>query len=42
MGVLRNGSNLLDISAFWQQIAIGSIIIVAVFIDQYKHAHRQK
>ena len=41
MGVLRNGSNLLDISAFWQQIAIGAIIIVAVFIDQYKHAHRQ-
>jgi len=40
MGVLRNGSNLLDISAFWQQIAIGAIIIVAVYIDQYKHAHR--
>jgi ribose transport system permease protein len=34
MGVLRNGCNLLDISAFWQQVAIGAIIIVAVFIDQ--------
>jgi ribose transport system permease protein len=36
IGVLRNGCNLLDISAFWQQVAIGTIIIVAVFIDQYQ------
>lgn len=36
MGVLRNGCNLLDISAFWQQIAIGAIIVVAVFSDQYR------
>lgn len=36
MGVLRNGCNLLDISAFWQQIAIGAIIIIAVFSDQYR------
>jgi ribose transport system permease protein len=35
IGVLRNGSNLLDISAFWQQVAIGTIIVIAVFIDQY-------
>ncbi len=41
MGVLRNGCNLLDISAFWQQIAIGGIIVVAVFADQYrKHRGR--
>ena len=38
MGVLRNGCNLLDISAFWQQVAIGAIIIVAVFIDQTRRA----
>ncbi|MDZ7372774.1 MAG: ABC transporter permease [candidate division KSB1 bacterium] len=36
MGVLRNGCNLLDISAFWQQIAIGVIIVAAVFSDQYR------
>ena len=36
MGVLRNGCNLLDISAFWQQIAIGSIFVIAVFVDQYR------
>jgi predicted ABC-type sugar transport system permease subunit len=29
---------LLDISAFWQQVAIGAIIIVAVFIDQARRA----
>ena len=39
IGVLRNGSNLLDISAFWQQVAIGTIIVIAVFIDQY-HKNR--
>ncbi len=37
MGVLRNGCNLLDISAFWQQVAIGAVIVIAVFIDQYRH-----
>lgn len=36
IGILRNGCNLLNISAFWQQVAIGSIIIIAVFMDQYK------
>ncbi|MDZ7304413.1 MAG: ABC transporter permease [candidate division KSB1 bacterium] len=38
MGVLRNGCNLLDISAFWQQVAIGAIIIIAVFFDQSRRA----
>jgi len=36
MGVLRNGCNLLNISPFWQQIAIGAIIIFAVLSDQYR------
>ncbi len=36
MGIIRNGSNLLDISAFWQQVIMGSIIIAAVFADQYR------
>jgi ribose transport system permease protein len=40
MGVLRNGCNLLNISPFWQQIAIGTIIIVAVFSDQYRKHRR--
>lgn len=33
MGVLRNGLNLLDVSYYWQQIAIGVVIIGAVFLD---------
>jgi ribose transport system permease protein len=36
MGVLRNGLNLLNVNAFWQQIAIGVVIIVAVYIDKLR------
>lgn len=36
MGVLRNGLNLLNVNAFWQQIAIGLVIIVAVYIDKIR------
>ena len=34
MGVLRNGLVLMGISAFWQQIALGSIIVIAVAFDK--------
>jgi len=33
MGILRNGLNLMNISSFWQQVLIGSIIVIAVYID---------
>ena len=33
MGLIRNGLNLNDVSTFWQQILIGAIIVLAVFID---------
>lgn len=33
MGVLRNGLNLVGLNYFWQQIAIGLVIIIAVYID---------
>ena len=33
MGLIRNGLNLNDVSTFWQQILIGGIIVLAVFID---------
>ncbi len=36
MGLIRNGSNLLNVSAFWQQIVIGVIIWIAVAWDQYR------
>ena len=30
LGVLRNGLNLLNVSAFWQQVVIGAVIALAV------------
>lgn len=33
MGLIKNGLNLNDVSSFWQQILIGAIIVLAVFID---------
>jgi len=33
MGILRNGLNLMNVSVFWQQILIGCVIILAVYID---------
>jgi ribose/xylose/arabinose/galactoside ABC-type transport system permease subunit len=33
MGLLRNGLNLMNISAFWQQTLIGIIIVLAVWVD---------
>lgn len=34
IGVLRNGLNLLNVSSFWQQVVIGSVVIGAVAIDK--------
>ncbi len=33
MGLLRNGLNINNVSAFWQMILIGIVIIIAVYID---------
>lgn len=33
LAVLRNGLNLLNVSAFWQQVAIGAVIALAVLLD---------
>ena len=33
MGLLRNGLNINNVSAFWQMILIGVVIIVAVYVD---------
>lgn len=37
MGVLRNGLVLLNVSAYWQQTVIGSVIILAVAMDQLRY-----
>jgi ribose/xylose/arabinose/galactoside ABC-type transport system permease subunit len=36
MGVLQNGLTLLAVQAYYQQMAIGAVLILAVFIDQYQ------
>ncbi|MBX3570523.1 MAG: ABC transporter permease [Rhizobiaceae bacterium] len=42
MGLLRNGLNLMNISAFWQQTLIGIIIILAVWIDVLRRRARAR
>lgn len=34
MGVLRNGLVLMNVSAYWQQVAIGMVILIAVVLDR--------
>lgn len=41
IGVLRNGLVLLGISAFWQETAIGIVIILAVGLDMWTRSRRQ-
>ncbi len=41
MGFIRNGLNLLNVSVFWQEVAIGAIIIAAAYVDVLRrHAAR--
>ncbi len=36
LAVLRNGLNLLSVSAFWQQVVIGVVIALAVLLDSVR------
>jgi ribose transport system permease protein len=36
MGVLANGLNLLNVSAFWQRVIQGLVIITVVLFDQWR------
>jgi ribose transport system permease protein len=36
IGVLRNGLTLLDVSAYWQAVVIGGVIVFAVWIDSMR------
>ncbi len=42
MGVLRNGLVLLGVSANWQLVPLGSVIIVAVVFDQLRQRRRER
>ena len=39
IGVISNGLNLMNVSSYWQLIAKGLIILVAVLIDTQKGSH---
>jgi ribose transport system permease protein len=34
--ILRNGFILLDVQPFWQNVAVGGVLIVAVYLDQLR------
>ncbi|HEX4748107.1 MAG TPA: ABC transporter permease [Bryobacteraceae bacterium] len=36
MGLLSNGSDLLGINPYWQQVVIGAVIIIAVGLDEVR------
>lgn len=36
MGVLGNGLNLLNVSAFWQRVLMGVVIVLVVLFDQWR------
>ncbi|MCO6451526.1 MAG: ABC transporter permease [Caldilineales bacterium] len=41
IGVLSNGLTLLNVNPYWQQIAVGLIIVLAVFFDQFIKGRRR-
>lgn len=40
MGLISNGSNLLGVSPFWQQVLIGAVIVLAVAVDELRKRRR--
>lgn len=36
LGVIRNGLNLLNVGVFWQQIAVGAIVLIGVRLDVFR------
>ena len=40
--VLRNGTVIIGVKPFWQEVAIGGILIVAVFLDQRRRQAEER
>ncbi|HOJ01487.1 MAG TPA: ABC transporter permease [Anaerolineaceae bacterium] len=36
LGLVNNGLNLLEVNAYWQKVALGLIIVLAVLLDQIR------
>ncbi|RFA20639.1 sugar ABC transporter permease [Subtercola boreus] len=41
LGILTNGMTLLDVNAFWQNVAKGGLLVVAVIIQQLRSGERR-
>ena len=42
MGIIRNGLVLLNVSPYWVQTAIGTVIIIAVAFDRFRLVYQEK
>ena len=40
--VLQNGFIVMNVQPFWQEVAIGFILIAAVYLDQLKRRSRER
>jgi ribose transport system permease protein len=40
--VLQNGFIIVGVQAFWQQVAVGAVLIVAVYLDQLRRARQRQ
>ena len=40
--VLRNGFIIVGVQPFWQQVAVGAVLIVAVYLDQLRRARYRR
>jgi ribose transport system permease protein len=40
--ILRNGFIIIGVSPFWQQVAVGAVLILAVYVDQVKRRARER
>ena len=40
--VLQNGFVIIGVQAFWQQVAVGAVLIVAVYLDQVRRARQRQ
>jgi ribose transport system permease protein len=41
LGILTNGMTLLDVNAFWQNVAKGALLVIAVIIQQLRSKERR-
>ncbi|HSW35774.1 MAG TPA: ABC transporter permease, partial [Candidatus Limnocylindrales bacterium] len=41
IAVLNNGLNLLAVSPFWQQVAMGAVVVAVVVFDQWRRRRAQ-